>query len=340
MFPDRIDKMLLDGVLNMDQYYAGREVQQIVDSDATWAGFFTGCMDTPESLCPLKRHASSAKELQTTVEDLIKAVKFAPIPLGPYAPGELVDYSTLKALIFSGIYYPSQWTYMAGMLNGIIAANVTQYLENVEVIAGTFAQGTGFPAYNGPEALQGIRCGETAFRTKDVTDLVPTLETFREKSWIIGDAESTSIYMSCAAWQMKAKEVYSGGFKGLKTKNPLLFVGSPYDPLTALAGAQNTSAAFEGSGLLQHDGYGHCSISQPSVCTAKAYQAYFKDGTLPDPGTVCKPEIPIFPLADDSLLDVLNQTTKRSIEARAEDGQLLRAMRDIGGGMARRGRPI
>lgn len=32
----------------------------------------------------------------------------------------------------------------------------------------------------------------------------------------------------------------------------------------------------------------HTSLSAPSRCTARAIQAYFQDGTLPVPGTVCE----------------------------------------------------
>lgn len=70
-------------------------------------------------------------------------------------------------------------------------------------------------------------------------------------------------------WKMAAKERYTGGFSNIKTKHPLLFVGNTYDPLTPLASARNASAAFDGSVVLQHDGYGHTSASQPSLCTAK-----------------------------------------------------------------------
>ena len=106
MFPDRIDKMVLDGVLNMDQYYEGRELQQVADSDATWAGFFKGCMEAPDSLCPLKRHGSTAEALQSKIEVLIETVKYAPIPLGPIMPTDLVDYETLKSNIITALYYP------------------------------------------------------------------------------------------------------------------------------------------------------------------------------------------------------------------------------------------
>jgi hypothetical protein len=343
MFSNRIDKMVLDGVLNMDQYYAGRELQQVTKSDDVWAGFFKGCMDAPESLCPLKRHATSAEGLQTKIEDLIKTIKYAPIPLGPIMPTELVDYSTLKSMIFTGIYYPAQWPILAGLLDGILTAIATTYVENYSVLAGTFAESPGFPSYSGGEALQGIRCGETAFRTDNVSDLEPALQEFKDESWIIGDSESTAVYMSCAAWRTKAKEIYSGGFDGVKTKNPILFVGSPFDPLTPLPSAKNMSSAFEGSALVQHDGYGHCSVSQPSLCTARAVGAYFKDGTLSEPGTVCKPSVPIFRPADESLSTILaplNGTSKKDIEEREEDVQLLEAMGHIGRDMSRRGRPM
>jgi hypothetical protein len=128
-------------------------------------------------------------------------------------PAELVNYSTLKSSIFTGVYYPSQWPILAGLLDGILTANATTYVDNYLTLAGTFAESPGFPSYSGGEALQGIRCGETAFRTGNVSDLVPTLQDFKGRSWVIGDSESTAIYMSCAAWQMKAKEIYPGGFE-------------------------------------------------------------------------------------------------------------------------------
>ena len=66
---------------------------------------------------------------------------------------------------------------------------------------------------------------------------------------------------------MSAKERYTGGFSDIKTKNPLLFVGNTYDPLTPFVSAQNASAAFEGSVVLQHDGYG--------VSSYRLWMAYF-----------------------------------------------------------------
>jgi hypothetical protein len=35
----------------------------------------------------------------------------------------------------------------------------------------------------------------------------------------------------------------------------------------------------------------HCSISAPSLCTAKYVRQYFTDGTLPKPGAVCEADL-------------------------------------------------
>lgn len=41
----------------------------------------------------------------------------------------------------------------------------------------------------------------------------------------------------------------------------------------------------------------HCTLSGPSLCTAKAIRQYFQTGELPDPGTVCQVEELPFRLA-------------------------------------------
>lgn len=38
----------------------------------------------------------------------------------------------------------------------------------------------------------------------------------------------------------------------------------------------------------------HASIGLPSACSLKAMRAYWNDGTMPEPGTVCKVDAPPF----------------------------------------------
>ena len=38
----------------------------------------------------------------------------------------------------------------------------------------------------------------------------------------------------------------------------------------------------------------HSSLAQGSLCTTKSIRAYFVNGTLPQPGTVCDVDVPLF----------------------------------------------
>lgn len=89
---------------------------------------------------------------------------------------------------------------------------------------------------------------------------------------------------------MPAQEQYHGDFQ-VKTSKPLLFVGNTGDPVTPIIGAWNMSSGFEGSVVLEHCGFGHgIGATQASRCTIDAVRAYFADGTLPAPNTVCEIE--------------------------------------------------
>ena len=47
----------------------------------------------------------------------------------------------------------------------------------------------------------------------------------------------------------------------------------------------------------------HTSFAQASLCTVTNIRAYFVDGTLPPPGTICQPDLRLF--SDETTLDVL-----------------------------------
>lgn len=105
-------------------------------------------------------------------------------------------------------------------------------------------------------------------------------------------------------------------------KHPVLFVGNLADPVTPLASAHRMTNLFgpDNAALLVHNGYGHCSSAQPSLCTAKHIRNYLLDGTLPPPGTVCEPDAPPFKLetppqdqADASLMESLRSMAHKGL---------------------------
>ncbi|KAL8716865.1 MAG: hypothetical protein Q9225_005836 [Loekoesia sp. 1 TL-2023] len=290
MFPDRIDKVVLDGCINPHDYYAGIDVEQATGSDAAFDGFFTGCVAHPGT-CNLAQDADTAEELKARFYNLLYTLKYQPFVAGSDALTQIFDYNAVKSAVSNAIYNPTLWPMLATGLHGLLTENITAVLALVPFVKSRQTLPTIYPNY-GPESLLGIRAGDVSLRSNSLTYLSPLLQQFYTKSQLFGDYLPIPA-LAYAQWPFKAKGSYTGDFH-VKTKNPILFVGSEVDPITPLVSARNASAGFEGSVVLQHCGYGHTSLAQPSVCTAKAIRAYFVNGTLPAPGTKCEPSVDLF----------------------------------------------
>ncbi|KAJ3543360.1 hypothetical protein NM208_g3616 [Fusarium decemcellulare] len=112
--------------------------------------------------------------------------------------------------------------------------------------------------------------------------------------------ESMQLSTRCAHWKFDAKEHYRGSFDLDTSENPFLILGNTYDPVTPLSSAQRLASNWDGSVLVQLDGFGHGTASHPSKCIEKIVTSYFQDGDLPDADTVCEP--------DESLADIITSS--------------------------------
>jgi len=58
--------------------------------------------------------------------------------------------------------------------------------------------------------------------------------------------------------------------------------------VTPVVNARKMANGFPSSVVLTQNSDGHCTLSAPSLCTAKHVRAYFQSGALPPKGTVCE----------------------------------------------------
>ena len=248
LFPDRMDKVVLDGVLNPHDYYAGRDVSETTSSDETLDGFFTGCVANPGN-CALAADGTTAEGLKQKIYNFFDEVKFNPLVAGGNITTDIIDYTVVKLVIQTALYGPASWPGLALAFHDLFQGNYTTFLA---LVAGSAPQPI-YPNY-GPEAAQGIRAGDTRLRTDNLTDLYPLIDEFYATSRIFGDSLSSQA-LTYAQWPFQAKGAYTGDFC-VKTRNPVLFIGNSFDPFTPLVSARNASAGFEGSVVLEHQGYG------------------------------------------------------------------------------------
>jgi len=335
MFPEKVDKVVLDGNVNVHEYYSGEEIESLDSLDSVVQGFYDGCVANPDE-CALAKEGQTSQDISNVVEAFLATLRYNPIVVTDEI-SIIITYDKVKTFMFESMYRPNSWPTVAVLLDLLIQGNSTGYADTLEQLAGG-GNGTDREA---PDAFKGIRCGDVAFRA----DTLSAFDSFKEavvptSKWGGLDLGLDNI-MQCAPWKMRAKEVYSGSWSNIRTKNPLLIIGNTYDPVTPLVSARNNSAAFEGSIVLQHNGYGHCSIAQPSLCSAKYVQAYFENGTLPAPGTICEVDVPLF--SDETWANAfspisLNGTSAGMVKRSVEDSALLKAMTGLSRSPARYGR--
>ena len=95
------------------------------------------------------------------------------------------------------------------------------------------------------------------------------------------------LWAPCAAWRARSADRYTGPWNA-HTKNPILVVGTRYDPNTSYANARITARRLGNAVLLTHEGYGHVSLVDPSVCVQRAVTGYLVGLVTPPRGTVCQ----------------------------------------------------
>lgn len=257
IFPDRMGRIVLDGVLNPLDYLSGRDVSQITSTDRYLDGFFTSCVANPD-VCALASLVSPAEELSDKVYNLIYTLKNKPIVTGPVVPTDIIDYTFLENALQFAIIQPSTYPLLSTALHGLLTFNNTE-------IKPFFAAPSPpiFPNLT-YEAVPAIRFSDVPLQRLNTTAFPLIRDELYASSKLLGDFFA-SLPLSYREWPFKAKGAYLGNFR-VRTKNPILFVGGALDPLTPLENAYNASEGFEGSVVLEHGGYGvsRCILSLPT----------------------------------------------------------------------------
>ncbi|OTA99728.1 hypothetical protein M426DRAFT_16190 [Hypoxylon sp. CI-4A] len=305
MFPDRIERMVLDGVQNVHEYYhAAADFEEFTDADKEFSALFSACAENREKCDLGAGNTKTAAELEQSVWDLIDAVKVQPLAVGSH----IVDYSAVKGLITQFLYDSAAWPALAKILNLVLTGRKDELAPLLDALFPPDAASY-LASVTQANSLAGIRCSDLSLRNPKFEDFAADMQRMYDTSRTLGEY-LVLWYSACAQWKIEPKERYTGDFN-VKTKNPVLFIGNTFDGLTPLVSAKNVSSTFEHSALLVVDGYGHASLAAPSACTIRTTSAYWADGTLPAEGKICESDAPLFSGVtwDDVIREVYGNST-------------------------------
>ncbi|KAJ7611943.1 Alpha/Beta hydrolase protein [Mycena polygramma] len=320
MFPDKVDRIIIDGVLDVEAWLHANLTIEATDTDKVLQSFFDGCVAAGPDLCAFYEH--TAAEIAHKLATLTESIRAQPVPvITPTAYG-LVDYSLLRQAIFSSLYDPyNQFPTLAHGLAALERGDGTaMYATQARPPFECNCTGTACPLND--DSVVAIECGDAV----NVTDSIGEVTEFYENA--VKTSQFVEFFMgsdrvSCAGWQVYRDDRFLGPVAA-NTSFPLLLVSNTADPVTPKAAALKTQAGFPGSVLLTQDSPGHTSLSVPSLCTSGYFRAYMVNGTLPLPGTVCPVDGRLFePPA--------NSTAKRTaLDVADEDERRLVALKVLG----------
>ncbi|KAL4932530.1 alpha/beta hydrolase [Aspergillus undulatus] len=260
MFPERIDRMVYDGVVNPHQYFNSYDLEGWEDWDRIFRSVLEECLKAP-NLCPLAHRRDNVADIERDIYKLLAQLRIEPI-----VAGTLLIYSSLVKTYLRFSLYSPPYTALTAGLEALLSGDATSFAEK----------------YNRTLFF----CADKKLPEQTLVEMEPDLKAFEKASRLLGDAAFIQA-MICQHWRILSKERHEGDFN-VATRNPMLIIGNTYDPVTPLRSAKNLTASFQNGVLLEHGGFGHGITAQGSTCTIYAIRSYFQDGTLPEPGIVCE----------------------------------------------------
>jgi len=284
LFPERVGRIILDGVMDSEVYYTGKWDENVAQSDEAVGSFFTYCHLAGPDKCAV--YSNSTELIKARLDSVIADVRKNPVQVSDPAFVEfptIVTYEILNFVLLSVLYAPSQYFPMFAQ----IFADLER--RNGSLIATVLPRAKATADSVGAMILCMDAVGRYNLSTPELWEA--HVERVVAKSSYIGDSWA-SISLICR--NLRITPPKSQQFNTLASANntasPILFIGNTVDPVTPIKMARKMSGLFGGSKVLEVRGVGHCSISAFSTCTASYIQRYLADGSLPKEGTVCEPE--------------------------------------------------
>jgi hypothetical protein len=237
--------------------------------------FLQLCAKAGPKRCALAKGGSPQRRFNRLVAQL----KRAPIP-APKADPPTLTYSDLLIRIFLAQATPSEWPKLARELDQAARGDGSAIAQIGQDSASFLAQSL--------NAAVGLQCADKPVPPKlGSNDWPQVLRTLTNASVWNGPFLDWLLWAPCSAWTVPAVNRYTGPWNAT-TPNPVLVIGTRYDPRTNYQASVHVSKALGNAVLLTHEGYGHTSEVDPSACVERDVAKYLTTLATPPNGKVCQ----------------------------------------------------
>ncbi|KAF8209927.1 hypothetical protein K438DRAFT_1523162, partial [Mycena galopus ATCC 62051] len=130
MFPDKVGRLIIDGVMDGEAWYSGED-NFLYDTDATLQTFFDGCAAAGPDAYPF--YAPTAAAIARNLTALSASLIDTPIPVITNISYGVFTYTYLRNVLFTGLYTPyASFPLFAQGLTQLATGNATILYQMAE----------------------------------------------------------------------------------------------------------------------------------------------------------------------------------------------------------------
>lgn len=323
MFPERIERMWIDAVVDGDDWSAGTFRNDVNDAEKIVDQFYELCYESGDD-CPLLESSDkSGADIKARVADVLDDMDTTLVSFSHNDTPYVLTSPVIRQAIFSMLYSPlNSFGILALGLSALMNGNysiLTVFLpsDSIKLVCDA-SDDNELPEYRwGSDVLAGVLCTDIVDDVVDrnISFYEEVVDYLKNQSETTGSSVSGAIPIACAGRKIRPSYPFTGPFTSPAANAndtnapaaPLLITSSRYDPITPLRSAFHVSEGHPGSAVVIQETSGHGATSNPSECLVKIVRDYFSEGKLPENGTVCdsicQPTIPADTENCTSILD-------------------------------------
>ncbi|RDW91638.1 hypothetical protein BP5796_02803 [Coleophoma crateriformis] len=302
MFPDRVGRFVLDGVVDTDAWLSALGTSSLNFTDQAFASFFDSCHLAGPQNCSYYI-GSTRDDIYNRFEKTFNFFDAAQEEAQNVTSAPLIETAleNLKTLFDESTYYPITFYPILSdvlvSLEAAIANFSADAFQNIELQLEerlSTVQNVQVSVSGLSEWYPAVACTDAdgSALNMSLIDIEQYVANLRDQSIIEGEIWS-ELRIQCSKWPITSQDRFSGPFGGV-TKTPMLFVSNTIDPATPIANGQKSVKNYAGARLLTIDGVGHSSLGPLNSCAFQHIATYFQTGVLPSSNMFCSIEAGAF----------------------------------------------
>jgi len=277
LFPERVGRMVLDGVLPPGLSMAEVTYGQAKSFEDAFAHFAADCATQDD--CPFQ---GDGPQVAREMHEFLLSLDANPIPGDSRDLDEaLATYTVLMYLYFPSYDYPDLRAAFSSAVKDRDGKPMLQLLDQ------RLSRGPdGRYLDNSTDAFYAVTCADRVGEVS-LDEVRARAAQWAKELPIFGESLAWGM-LTCNGWAEPADPPITT--VRAEGSSPILLVSTTHDPATPHPWGKLLAGQLANARLLTWDHYSHTAYMEGSGCIEEAVDAYLLSGTLPAEGTICPAE--------------------------------------------------